>query len=147
MGQNILGGKILNLTFWAFFYHFGPNMLISAYFFQTLVWMFLIFAIETYFLVFSKMPEFFSAESAHFLGRICSFRPISSKRYYKSSSFSPWKHIFWSYLKKWRKNFGWENSQIWLLGVFHQNFTILGQICSFRPIFPKHYFKCSSFWP
>ena len=60
-GAKHFRGKILKIAFlgvfWPKFNHFGPNILISAYFSQTLLWMFLIFAIETYFLVFLKMAQ------------------------------------------------------------------------------------------
>ena len=94
---NFFGGKILKMDFLGFFWpkfvHFESNMLISAYFSQTLLQIVLIFAIETFFLVFWKMTQIFFGGKfskltfwAHFdqnltiLSQICSFRPISPKR-------------------------------------------------------------------
>ena len=52
------------------------------------------------------------------LGQICSFRPTSPKRYYKCSSFSPWKHIFWSFIKWCNFFFRGEILKFDFLGVF-----------------------------
>ena len=101
MAQFFLGGKFSNLTFWAFFDHFG---------------------------------------------QICSFWPISPKRYYKCSSFSPYKHIFWCF-KKWRKKFWGENSQNWLFGrILTKIWPFWAKYAHFGPFLPNATRNCSNFW-
>ena len=117
--QNLFFGRFVTKIwpFWAKYAHFSlflPNATINVpHFCHRNIFVGLLKKWLKFFFVgkFSKLTFWaFFYQNLTILGQICSFRPISPKRYYKCSSFSPYKHIFCSF-KKWRKSFSGKNSQ------------------------------------
>ena len=161
--QNLLFGRFLTKIwpFWAKYAHFGlflPNATINVPYFRHR---------NIFFGLLKNSGFFFGAKFSNLtfwpfltiLGQICSFRPISHKRYYKCSSFSTYKHIFWSF-KKWRNFFPGGNSQIFLFerfcpfwakyahfGLFLPNTTINVPHFRHRNIFCCSFKKCRTLFP
>ena len=96
------GGGILKIDFLGVFSpkfdHFGPNMLISAYFSNATINVPHFRHRNVFFGLLKNGANFFWGEILKIafwvvfwpkIGQICSFWPISHKHYYKCSSFSP----------------------------------------------------------
>ena len=79
------------------------------------------------------------------LCQICPFQPISPKRYYKCSSFSPFKHIFWSF-KRWWKKFGGKFSNLTFWAFLDQKLLKISNSSMFWPKYDWKTFEIIIFY-